>query len=286
MDKNLLKIVFICMVSCLIALSCKGAKFSGNKLVSDSAINNGSDSQFEDDNETGDDNGDGNENGNNSDDDDDDDDDGSLTNKYDPDGDGTISLEEYEETEDELYGQMSAGIHRVESDCYSGKCSATVTLNLYKVANKKVSSSVKQKSQVQVYFAKGKATVSGSQSICPTKNVSVMLEMSISYGGSTLDASDQSILIGARDPSNKSRMYIGLADSLDAYEFHNIDSVIGSVVCPDAKKISIRHLCRDQVLENDPNLIRCWWHQGQSSSCPSNNVYKNGSYPAQCTIDK
>ena len=234
---------------------------------------------------------------------DDDDDDDSL---YDPDGDGEISEDEFNKgsgsdggssqggggsgSEDkqsgDLFGPMSAQIHRVESDCLSGKCDATITLKLAKIGKKKLSSKITDNS-VQIHFSSKGATVTGSTKICPTKKVTAKYEMSISYGGDSVDPKDRSILIGARDPNNKGKMYIGLADTLESnYAFHNIDSVIGSVSCSDVKQIVIRYLCRDQVLEGDPTLLKCWMIQGQNSSCPEKNVYSSGSYSASCKEDK
>ena len=153
--------------------------------------------------------------GNNDDDDDDDDD--SL---YDFDGDGEISEDEYnkgsgsdggssqgggsnsETTQSgDLFGPMSAQVHRVESDCLPGKCDATITLKLVKIGKKKVSAKVKNNS-VQIYFSSKGATVTGSTTVCPTKKVVAKYEMTISYGGGSVDPSDTTQLIGARDPSS------------------------------------------------------------------------------------
>ncbi len=301
MSKNFLYLFFIMFISSFLVVGCLNNKFSGKSLT-DNDKRSGDNLQYDDD-----------------DDDDTNSEERTGSDLYDPDGDGIISQDEFDEatssddsgnsdnkdenegsegsgdegveTSDEmvrLYGPISAKVHRVESDCLAGKCSAKVTLKLYKLGSKTVSSSVSEASTVHINFSKAGAEITGSEFVCPTQNVVARYNMSIEYGGKNVASTDRSILIGARDPENKNHMYIGLADVKEPnYAFHNIDTVIGSVMCPEAKRIVIKDLCRDQVLEKeDSRLIRCWMTEGRDSSCPKKNIYSTKKdYPAQCKVE-
>ncbi len=273
--------IFFVFVSILLIISCKDSGFTGkmNKFTSDTT---GLNYQYDDD--------------------DDEETESGLTNDiYDQDGDGTISEEEFESltqrsssddddddddddnSVDNPFGPISAILHRGEWSCTS--CKAIITLKLVRIGNKDLSSNAIEKATTQIIFKSSgdKVEISGSNYICPTTNVVARYEMSISYKGSTIPSTDRSILLGARDPDKNNKIYIGLADVKESnYAFHNVDTLIGSVMCPDAKRIAIKNLCRDRVLETNKQLIGCWMTQGIDYSCPKNNWYGKNEYPAQC----
>ena len=179
-----------------------------------------------------------------------------------------------------VFEPASITVNRVEHDCLKGKCSADVTLSIYSIGGTKVSDEVAEKSKTRVTLSKPNQVSGDYSHLCPNvPNKNVVLELSIYYGGQTLDASNRSILLGARVDSQT--LMMGLADVADPYNFHNMDTIISTIRCPNVKKLTIRKLCEDTVLD-DAVLRQCWITEGTSSSCPKNNKYKNSDYVVSC----
>lgn len=190
-----------------------------------------------------------------------------------------ITEKDYEKLLSKL-GPLSLTVKKGEgNECSEVKeCELTATFSLHSIAGCEVDNSVKEKSKVTVQFDKNGSTGDESH-LCPLDNKQVVLNMSLTYKGNIIEASDRSVLLEGR--VDKRTVMVGVSEEdKGSYNFFNVNTKITQLSCPESRRLQIKNICEDINLY-DEKLRECWVDpESDNNICPS--LGDNSKYPVNC----